>query len=143
MSSTTVGRGGWGVAAALAAVLAPGLAPGLGCDPSFRQVGPGVGGPGSTSDTGAGAWVCDLRNADGRCLTYVGLGWDAGSRSGDCSPGSVQGACPSAGRLGTCTFLPGDPLEKDVTYYSGPYYSVDDTTFLQADCEINFGTWTP
>lgn len=112
-----------------------------GCEGAIRQVGPGSGRPDDTG-TVPTTWRCDHRDTDGRCFTYLGEGWDDGSRSADCAPAiPEQGTCGSDGAIGTCTFLPADPLAKGVTFYAGTYYTSADADFLRADCEINFGVW--
>ena len=114
-----------------------------GCDPTFRQVGihtGDLGGP--TGGSGAPeSWHCDRRELDGRCIDYVGEGWDAGSRTNDCGSKAQPGGCP-ASDLGGCTLGIGTPLVRTEWYYVGAYYGPKDDAFLEGSCKQNFGEWS-
>lgn len=67
-----------------------------------------------------------MRPAEPFCFTYTGTGWTAGEAEGHCdeAPSSSfhPGACPTAGRIGTCTFRrPSDPTREIVYTYYEPY----------------------
>ena len=67
---------------------------------------------------------CDVRETESFCFAYTGAGWTVDDAEAQCreAPSSryLTGACPTAGRIATCTFRrPSDPtLEVVYTYYA-------------------------
>jgi hypothetical protein len=114
----------------------------LACDTTFRQVGPGATDPtGATGGTGAASVTyCDRQSLDGRCLEFTGSGWDDASMYTTCGSAPSVGACPAT-TIGGCVLADAQPLEYNVYYYEGAYYSDADATYLQGVCELSYGVW--
>jgi hypothetical protein len=113
-----------------------------GCDSTFRQFTVDTGfGPIVGTDSGVESdWYCDQRQTQGRCVQYVGSGWDAPGRDSDCAAGAMAGTCPTSD-LGGCTRGPKAPLARTEWYYSGDYYSDADVQSLEASCLQDYGLW--
>lgn len=114
----------------------------VGCDPTIRQVGSHTGAPGTFVGTGStvGGWHCDRESNEGRCIDYVGPGWDGSARDSDCGVTAAAGPC-RASDIGGCVVAAGNPLERIDWYYVGTYYSAADGPYLQAVCESSLGLW--
>ncbi|HEX8299820.1 MAG TPA: hypothetical protein VF594_11730, partial [Rubricoccaceae bacterium] len=76
------------------------------------------------------AGSCDVRPAESYCFAYTGPAWTPEAASVNCvaAPGATfrTAACPTAGRIATCTFRrPSDP-DRELVY----------TTYAPADGDL-------
>lgn len=112
----------------------------VGCESSYNQVGPPPAGLDDTGTAPVDDFACDNRGFDGTCVQFTGPAWDRLTAKASCDGEIIEGRCPTP-NLGGCVRDLDLPLESIDVYYAGPFYESDASSFLRADCELNFGEW--